>query len=229
MIQYNNKALSCVCSKALRSVQWPKLFGYSLKLDQNKISSSCEKIHELMRQGDESGKETCEDDISDCWQTSQQLTHPSASHERGSNHTLAPPPPPPPPPASTPWLLIPVLSEEIAGLRAEEKLQHQENHGFEIPGGFIAGMPSDGCLQKIVFVVNIVGTSGEEYYSMYCCDVETYILCIGFISYLSFLYSPLFHHEENCHRTEASFVKGNYQRYQAIFYILVIVMLLFLT
>ena len=169
MIQYNNKALSCVCSKALRSVQWPKLFGYSLKLDQNKISSSCEKIHELMRQGDESGKETCEDDISDCWQTSQQLTHPSASNERGSNHTLAPPPPPPP--ASTPWLLIPVLSEEIAGLRAEEKLQHQENHGFEKAGGFIAGMPSDGCLQKIVFVVNIVGTSGEDYYIL--CIVVT--------------------------------------------------------
>ena len=62
----------------------------------------------------------------------------------------------------TRWILMPVLSEEIVGLREEERLSGRGRlddsiHGMDSQEGQIY----EGCLAKIVVVVNIISASGQ--------------------------------------------------------------------
>ena len=174
----STQALSCACCKALRAVPWSKLFGYSLKLDlQAHQSGECSRslrpgvrrqqataeVGGLSSSEDEEESEGDDDDylgeeeVMGSWQSSQAECSQQACSALGSSSvsstSLSSEP------LTTRWVLTPVLCDEMAGLREEERLQgQQEGRGAE--GGGRGVEISHGCLEKIVLVVNIVSSSG---------------------------------------------------------------------
>lgn len=168
------KALSCACSRALRAVSWPKLFGYSLKMDLQQQQPKNRQQGERGRRESKSGRGgmgieelpssllAMELEVDDSNEEEEETSHEAAPHHQhdavsfSSSMACSFPPS-----TLSRWVLIPVLSEEMLELREEERLsgrrRQEDNQYWE---GH-SDVHSEGCLEKIILVVNIIGASGK--------------------------------------------------------------------